>query len=334
LKNPAHPYEVNMSKFDSAKEMNSIISGPVYQNIFAKPQLTKTAAAKDDDKAKAEKEKVKAKAEKEKEAEKAAKEKAKEKAEKEKAKEKAEKEKAKEKADKEKAKAKATKKAMTKYEACIYSLCKASEILDEAGLGTASSYALLALDDLVKTAAKKKEEKEKGKGKDKKKEEEEKKAAEKKKEEAKKKEDKGDAKGLPPWLNKGKKDGKKDEKKEEKGKGKEEKKDDKKKVKKASDELECADCDTGMVEDDADNKDFEELMAELDEPSEEGGDWDVLNKKPEDIDVDDPELESLVEGVEGADVPEEGLDSLHMHTASKKSSLQKLAEELSRGFLA
>ncbi|MCK9567738.1 hypothetical protein M0R72_02160 [Candidatus Pacearchaeota archaeon] len=305
-----------MSKFDIATEMNGIIASPVYQNIFAKPQLTKTAAAKDADKAKAEKEKAKAKADKEKEAEKAAKEKAKEKA---------DKEKAKEKAEKEKAKAKATKKkAMTKYESCIYSLCKASEILDEAGLGKASSYALLALDDLIKTAAKKKEEKEKGKGKDKKNEEEDKKAAEKKKEDAKKKEDKGDAKGLPPWLNKGKKDGKKDEKSN---------KDEKKKVKKASDEI---DCDTGMAEDDADNKDFEELMAELDEPSEEGGDWDVLNKKPEeleDIDVDDPELEALVEGIEGADVPEEGLDSFHMNTASKKTSLQKLAEELSKSFL-
>jgi len=203
--------------------MNGIITSPAHQSVFAKPepQFTKMAAAKDDDKAKADKEKAKAKAEAEKEKEKAAKEKAKEKA---------EKAKAKEKADKEKAKAKAAKKkAMTKYEACIFNLCKASEILDEAGLGKASSLALLALDNLVKTAAKKKEEKEKGKDKkeDAKKKEEDKKAAEKKKEDSKKKEDKADAKGLPPWLKK--KDDKKDGKKEEKKDGK---KDEKKDVKK------------------------------------------------------------------------------------------------------
>lgn len=338
-----------MSKFDIATEMNGIIASPVYQNIFAKPQLTKTAASKEDDKAA--KEKAKAKAEKEKAAEKA-------KAEKEKAaKEKA---KAKEKADKEKAKAKATKKkAMTKYESCVYSLCKASEILDEAGLGKASSLALLALDDLVKTAAKKKEEKEKGK----KKEEDKKAVDKKKKEDAKKKEDKADAKGLPPWL-KGKKD-KKDEKK------------DVKKVKKASnysdtetpnmkiyqeivDELMAGDLTkertTELLEeghlvweslspdeqkaykrgsqspDSDDNKDFEELMAELEEPEGEA-DWAVLNKPDDEIDIDDPEIESLVEGIEDSEVPEEGLDSL-LHTANKKSSLQKLAEELSKGFLA
>jgi hypothetical protein len=326
-----------MSKFDIATEMNGIMDSPVYQSIFAKPepQFTKMAAKTEDEKAKAEKEKAKAKAEKEKAAEKAAKEKAKEKAEKEKAKEKAEKEKAKEKADKEKAKAKAMKKkAMTKYEACIYSLCKASEILDEAGLGKASSLALLALDDLVKTAAKKKEE-----GKSKKdKKEDDKKAADKKKEEAKKNEDKAkknedkaDAKGLPPWLKK------KDEKKDDKAKGKEDKKDDKKKVKKASEEgdVECADCDTALVEDADDNKDFEDLMMELEEPEGEDS-WDILSKPDDlDIDVDDPELTSLVEGIEDNAVTDESTpDDLVRHVASKKTSLQKLAEELASGILA
>ena len=347
-----------MSKFDIAAAMNGIITSPAHQSIFAKPepQFTKTAAAKkDDDKAKADKEKAKAKAEAEKEKEKAAKEKAKEKAEKEKAKEKAEKEKAKAKA--------AKKKAMTKYESCIYNLYKASEILDEAGLSKASALALLALDDLVKTAAKKKEEKEKGKDKkeDAKKKEEEKKAAEKKKEEAKKKEDKADAKGLPPWL-KNKKDDKKDGKKEEKKDGKkDEKKDVKKDVKKKAqfqptpypgdpldptlpkgkkDVLKVDDC--GMAEDTDDNKEFEDLMRQLEEPSEGEGDWEVLNQPAHahaegeedgDLDLEDPELESLVEGI-GPDGEEPDLDELTRNVASKKTSLQKLAEELASGFLA
>jgi hypothetical protein len=367
-----------MSKFDIATEMNSIITSPGNQSIFARPepQFAKTAANKEDDKAKAEKEKAKVKAEAEKAKAKAEAEKAKEKAAKEKAKEKAEKEKAKEKADKEKAKAKATKKkAMTKYESCVYSLCKASEILDEAGLGKASALTLLALDNLVKTAAKKKED---GKGKDKKKEEEkkaaekkkaeDKKAADKKKEEAKKKEDKADAKGLPPWLKKkddkkdGKKEDKKEDKKEEKGKGYKKAEqftasDPYQKLKELAnkpqqnkpavpikyypgdplaplDDHGKAD-DSCMAEDTDDNKEFEDLMSELDNSSEDGDDWKVLEEPAkdeleDDIDLDDPEIESLVEGLEGADVPEEDLKML----ASNKNSLQKLAEELSKDFLA
>jgi hypothetical protein len=138
---------MSTNKYDIASAMNGIISDPVNQSIFSRPQpLTKTAAKKDDtaDKAKAEKEKAKEKAAKEKEKERAAKEKAKEQA----------------------AKAKAKKKASTKYEACVIGLCKISEMLDEAGLSKSSSYALLALNDLISTAAKKKEEKEeKAKGK-------------------------------------------------------------------------------------------------------------------------------------------------------------------------
>ena len=322
-----------MSKFDIATEMNGIMASPVYQSIFTKPepQFTKMAAKKEDDKERAAKEKAKAKAEAEKAKEKAAKEKAKEKAEKEKAKEKADKEKA-------KAKAAAKKKAMTKYESCIKSLCNASEILDEAGLAKASALALLALDNLVKTAAKKKEEaKDKGKGKDKKKEED-KKAAEKKKEEAKNKSDKNDAKGLPPWLKK------KDDK--AKPKGKDDKKDDKKKptTKKASnDGAEVIDCgDMGMAEDSDDNKEFEQLMKELEEPSEDDGDWSILDQPAEaekgegEIDLEDPEIESLVEGLGEGGTEEPNLDELTRHVAAgkKKTSLQKLAEELGKGFLA
>lgn len=299
-----------MSKFDIATEMNSIMAGPVFQTIYAKPQpqFEKTAAKKEDDK------KAKEKAEKEKAA-------AKEKAEKEKAKEKAEKEKAKAKAEK----AKAKKKAMTKYEACIKNLCTASEILDEAGLSKASALTLLALDSLVTTAAKKKEE---AKGKKYKKDE-------KKSEKKDDKKDKNDAKGPPAFL-KGKKDEKKDKKDEKK---------DSKKVKKASDEEGCADCGmaedvgdhfgTGEYQDAEDNPEFADLMREL-EKGEGEGDWDVLEQPAnelEDVDPDDPELTSLVENLEEGASPDEKADPLAM-LASKKTSLQKLAEELGTSFLA
>jgi hypothetical protein len=268
-----------MSKFDIAAEMNSIISSPVHQSIFGRPDFVKTAAKKDDDKAakeKAAKEKAKAK----------------EKEEKEKAKVKAEKEKEKAKAEK----AKAKKKAMTKYEVCVKSLCAASEILDEAGLSKASTLTLMALDSLITTAAKKKDEKA-GKKED-------------------KKEDKKDKK-FPP---------KKDEKKPAK-------KDDKK-VKKASDG-ECVDCgDQNMAADDK-NLDFEQLMAELGADDE--GDWDVLNKETNPIDVEDPELMSLVENLEDEEEPQEegklDTDPLAMIASKKKTSLQKLAEELGKSFL-
>lgn len=286
-----------MSKFDIATEMNGIMASPVYQSVFAKPELqfNKTAAKKVD-------EKEKAKAEAAKEKEKAAKEKEKAAKEKAKAKEKAEKEKAKAKAEKEKAKAK--KKAMTKYEECIYSLCKASEILDQAGLNKASALTLLALDNLVKTAAKKKDDS-KGKKEDKKEE---------------KKDDKKDKK-LPPFM----------KKKEDK---KEDKKD--KKVKKAAEEIgECGDM--SMAADSDDNKDFEDLMRELDEGGDEG-DWEVLNQPAEakgeleDIDPDDPEITSLVESIDEPKADDE-ID-LSMLASEKKSSLQKLAAELGVNFLA
>jgi len=299
-----------MSKFDIATEMNSIMAGPVFQTIYAKPQpqFEKTAAKKEDDK------KAKEKAEKEKAA-------AKEKAEKEKAKEKAEKEKAKAKAEK----AKAKKKAMTKYEACVKNLCVASEILDEAGLSKASAFTLLALNSLVTTAAKKKEE---AKGKKDKKDE-------KKPEKKDDKKDKNDAKGPPAFL-KGKKDDKKPEKKDDKKDGK--------KVKKASEEEGCADCGmaedvgdhfgTGEYQDAEDNPEFADLMKEL-EQHEGEGDWNVLEQPAdelENIDPDDPELTSLVEGLEEPK-GDESVD-LSMLAGEKKTSLQKLAEELGASFLA
>jgi len=52
------------------------------------------------------------------------------------------------------------KKAMTQYEACIVGLANISEVLDNAGFSNAAALALLSLNSLVKTAAKKKEEKE------------------------------------------------------------------------------------------------------------------------------------------------------------------------------
>jgi membrane protein involved in colicin uptake len=60
-------------KFDIAAEMNSIITSPAHQSIFARPALNKTAAKKEDkadDKEKIENEKAKAKAKAEKEKEK------------------------------------------------------------------------------------------------------------------------------------------------------------------------------------------------------------------------------------------------------------------------
>lgn len=268
-----------MSKFDIAAEMNSIISSPVHQSIFGRPDFLKTAAKKEDDKAakeKAAKEKAKAK----------------EKEEKEKAKAKAEKEKEKAKAEK----AKAKKKAMTKYEVCVKSLCAASEILDEAGLSKASALTLMALDSLITTAAKKKDEKA-GKKDD-------------------KKEDKKDKK-FPP-----KKDDKKPAKKDEK------------KVKKASDE-ECVDCgDQNMAADDT-SFDFEALMNELSQEEPKADDWKVLeDPAPELTEVDDPELMSLVENLEEEeDLQEEGALDIRQLAGKKKSSLQKLAEELGKSFL-
>lgn len=304
-----------MSKFDIATEMNSIMAGPVFQTIYAKPQpqFEKTAAKKEDDK------KAKEKAEKEKAA-------AKEKAEKEKTKEKAEKEKAKAKAEK----AKAKKKAMTKYEACVKNLCVASEILDEAGLSKASAFTLLALNSLVTTAAKKKEE---AKGKKDKKDE---KKPEKKDDKKDGKKDKNDAKGPPPAFLKGKKDEKKPEKKDDKKDGK--------KVKKASGEEGCADCGmaedvgdhfgTGEYQDAEDNPEFADLMSEL-EKHEDEGDWNVLEQPADElegIDPDDPELTSLVESLDEPKV-DESVD-LSMLAGEKKTSLQKLAEELGASFLA
>jgi hypothetical protein len=186
----------------------------------------------------------------------------------------------------------------------------------------------LALDDLVKTAAKKKDE-----AKTKKEKKEEEKAKKEKEEKAKaKKEDKNDAKGMPPWLKK------KDEKKDSK---KEDKKDDKKKVKKASEDcgdidVDCGDADCGdmaMAEDTDDNREFEELMSELESPDGEN-DWNVLENPEEgkgDLDIDDPELESLVEGLEDNAVTEEpDLDEFTRSVASKKTSLQKLADFLAK----
>ena len=187
------------NKYDIASSMDSIISSPSYQAVFARPQpvFTKTAAKKEDDDDKA---KAKEKADKEKE--KAKKEAEKEKAEKAKAKEKADKEKAKAKADKAKAKAK----KMSHYQACVVGLAKISETLDNAGLEKAAALTLLALDSLVANAeenaelvdscaakdGKKKDKEEEDKDKEEDEEDEEEEEEEEDEEEGKKKGHKGD----------------------------------------------------------------------------------------------------------------------------------------------
>ena len=170
---------MSTSKFDIASTMNSIMASQAHKAVFARPDpFTKTAATKDADKAKEDKAKAKAKEDK-------AKAKAKEDEAKAKAKAKEDKAKAKAKEDKAKADAKAKaekakKKAMSQYHACVIGLAKISEVADDAGFSKAATYALLALDSLVKSAEKKTKEDEKKDKKDKKEEEEK---EEKKKEE-------------------------------------------------------------------------------------------------------------------------------------------------------
>ena len=97
-----------------------------------------------------------------------------------------------------------------------------------------------------------------------------------------------------------------------------------------------------VPQDTDDNKEFESLMKELEEPAEGEGDWSILDQPAEGeeddgVDIDDPDIESLVEGI-GEDgtarTEEPNLDELTRSVASKKTSLQKLAEELAKGFLA
>jgi len=123
------------TKFDIATSMNSILGSHEHQTIFAKPvpQFTKTAAKKKGEKC------PKCKCD-PCECDKIEKEKKKEEKEKEKAK-----------AEKAKAKKPAKKKA-SQYETCVIGLAKISEMLDSVGLAKASSYTLLALDQLVSRA--------------------------------------------------------------------------------------------------------------------------------------------------------------------------------------
>lgn len=147
-----------MAKYDIAASMNGIMTSPSYQAVFAKPQFNKTAAKKedkeDDKKSKGKPEKVEEKG----------KGKAEKKDEKGKVKGKVEKPEAKKdkcdvkdfKKDKKEEKLKKDEKLKAKkanlYKACVLGLARISEILDNDGLEKEATYALLALDGLVKSA--------------------------------------------------------------------------------------------------------------------------------------------------------------------------------------
>ncbi len=152
-----------MTKYDIATSMNGIMSSASYQAVFAKPQLSKTAAKKDekdeDKKPKGKPEKVeekgKGKPEKKEEKKddkvKSKSEKSDKKADKGDVKD-GKKDKKEEKKDKkEEKKGKCCKKA-SQYQACVMGLARISELLDDVGLEKEAAYTILALNGLVKSA--------------------------------------------------------------------------------------------------------------------------------------------------------------------------------------
>ncbi len=161
-----------MTKYDIAASMNGIMTSPSYQAVFTKPSFNKTAAKKEEKDTKGDKDedkKSKGKSEKTEEKGKDKVEKKDDKgkkAEKPEAKKgdkdksdvkdgkkekKEEKKEEKGKKDKKDAKGKCCKKA-SQYQACVMGLAKISELLDDVGLEKSATYALLALNGLVKAA--------------------------------------------------------------------------------------------------------------------------------------------------------------------------------------